>query len=133
MVLSPSPFCPSLVAVTTLAWLYSRLGFLISPLVIPSQVHSGPPVHTFASLYCAAGRALQTRSTIQSSLLVRKVGNIYPYSELRKMAIGEEPLPFPTPSPAWTAAGDEGLVLGDLGEGANWGVLGEALVHSISS
>lgn len=36
MVLSPSPFCPSLVAVTTLAWLYSSLGFPVTLWVSPA-------------------------------------------------------------------------------------------------
>lgn len=53
--------------------------------------------------------------------------------ELRKMT-GEEPLPDQSCLSSAEVRAGEGSSVGDLGdEGAIWGALGEALVHSISS
>lgn len=95
MVLSPSPFCPSLEAVTTLAWLYSSLGFLVTLWASPSHLstltHSGPIGTTLHphTLRCWAAGTIS-----KSSLLVSQVGNICPKPESSgNDCVGEEPLP----------------------------------------
>lgn len=82
VVLSPSPFCPSLEAVTTLSWLYSSLGFLVTLWASPSHLHPEPlrpQRDDFASSHPVARRAAGIIS--KSSLLGSQVGNSYPKPE----------------------------------------------------
>lgn len=81
VVLSPSPFCRSLEAVTTLSWLHSSLGFLVTLWASPSHLHPEPLRPLGTTLHPHTLRPWAAGTISKSSLLVSQAGNIYPKPE----------------------------------------------------